>query len=370
MITFLSVTKKFGSGDVALQDISFHIRPSEFVIITGPSGSGKTTMMNLLIKDLVPTEGEITYKGDSLDEITKSGVPLHRRKIGVVFQDYRLLPELNVWENIALPLSIIGKSNSEIESRVTDLLSLVGLTEKAMMFPKQLSGGEAQRVSIARALATGPGLIFADEPTGNLDKESSLEIVKLLKQINDLGTTVLFATHDVAVLEALEKERHLELIKGVLKNDSNPSKIEKVEKDKSKEKESKEEKKTDDSMKSESDKKIYKSEKKGKKSKDSKESVTKPKKEKSSKKELAKQQGEEGEFQRKRSQPGVDKDLLDDFTSEKETDKNKKSEEDLVFEEKGQESTKKKKSRFSLPFFKKKSEKKQEEVTKEKTEKK
>lgn len=343
MITFLSVTKKFGSGDIALQDISFHIRPSEFVIITGPSGSGKTTMMNLLIKDLVPTEGKITYKGDSLDDISKSAVPLHRRKIGVVFQDYRLLSELNVWENIALPLSIIGKSNSEIESRVTDLLSLVGLTDKALMFPKQLSGGEAQRVSIARALATGPGLIFADEPTGNLDKESSLEIVKLLKQINDLGTTVLFATHDVAVLEALEKERHLELLKGVLKNDSNPSKIEKVEKEKSKEKESKKEKSNDISQKSESSEEVIKLDK------GSKKSVIKSKKAKSSKQ---------------------DKDLLDDFTSKTESDEKKKSGEDLVFEEKGQEITKKKKTRFSLPFFKKKSEKKPEEVKKEKTEKK
>jgi len=228
MITFSSVTKKFGSGVVALQDISFHIKSGELVVVHGPSGSGKTTLMNLLIKDLEPTSGEITYKNISLTEMPRKQIPQHRRKIGVVFQDYRLLPELNVWENIALPLSIIGKSNDEVESRVTDLLNLVSLTEKALLFPKQLSGGEAQKVSIARALATGPSLIFADEPTGNLDSKASLEIMRLLQQINDLGTTILLATHDLALLDALERERHLELEKGVSKRDSRPASPDKV----------------------------------------------------------------------------------------------------------------------------------------------
>lgn len=222
MLTFLSVTKQFGGSGFALKDLSFHLDDGDFLIIAGPSGSGKTTIMNLLIKDVIPTAGDIIYKGDSLKDLPGRKLPEHRRKIGVVFQDYRLLSDLNVWENIALPLSIIGKPESEIESRVTDLLNLVDLTDKALMFPKQLSGGEAQRVSIARALATGPSLIFADEPTGNLDKKSSLAIVKLLKQINNLGTTVIMATHDVVVLDELTNERIIELDHGVLKHDSQP----------------------------------------------------------------------------------------------------------------------------------------------------
>jgi cell division transport system ATP-binding protein len=168
----------------------------------------------------VPSAGEITFEDTRLSDISRSKIHLHRRKIGVVFQDYKLLSELNVWENIALALNIIGKSQEEIETRVTDLLRLVNITEKAFLFPSQLSGGEAQRVSIARALATGPSVIFADEPTGNLDPETSLSIAKLLKKINELGTTVLFATHDVSVLNALPNERHFHLDNGVLVEDS------------------------------------------------------------------------------------------------------------------------------------------------------
>lgn len=222
MITFSAVTKRFGDGTVALDSISFHIESGELVVITGPSGSGKTTLMRLLIRDFLPTEGSIFYKGESIVDMRDSQVPFHRRKIGVVFQDYRLLSELNVWENIALPLSILGKSESEIESRVTDLLNLVSLTDRALVFPKQLSGGEAQRVSIARALATGPNLIFADEPTGNLDKKASLSIIKLLQQISALGTTVLVATHDVTLLDYLENERQIDLDHGKLAHDSRP----------------------------------------------------------------------------------------------------------------------------------------------------
>ena len=211
MITFNQVTKQFGDGTIALDNVSFHIEPGELVVITGPSGSGKTTLMKMLIHDYTPSQGSILYKGESLEGMIDKQVPFHRRKIGVVFQDYRLLPELNVWENIALPLSILGKSQGEIESRVTDLLNLVGLADRALVFPKQLSGGEAQRVSIARALAMGPSVIFADEPTGNLDKKASLSIMKLLEQINSLGTTVLIATHDVTLLDHLKNERQLVL---------------------------------------------------------------------------------------------------------------------------------------------------------------
>lgn len=219
MISFAHVTKKFGDT-AALADVSFEVEKGELVLIIGPSGSGKTTLMRLLIKEYEPTEGEIIFDGESLKKVRGGGVAKHRRRIGVVFQDYKLLPEMNVWENIALPLSIIGKSQAETESRVTDLLKLIGLTDKALLFPSQLSGGEAQRVSIARALATGPGIIFADEPTGNLDPETSLSIAKLLRQINKLGTTLLLATHDSTVLSALSGERKITLRKGELVDDT------------------------------------------------------------------------------------------------------------------------------------------------------
>lgn len=225
MITFSAVTKRFGDGTVALDTVSFHVEPGELVVVTGPTGSGKTTLMKMLIRDLQPTQGEVWYKGQLLADMSAKDIPLHRRKIGVVFQDYKLLSELNVWENIALPLSIMGKTESEIESRVTDLLNLTNLTDRALVFPKQLSGGESQRVSLARALATGPSLIFADEPTGNLDQKSSLEIAKLLQQINSFGTTVLIVTHDTTILNYLENERHLQLERGKLMHDSRPSKV-------------------------------------------------------------------------------------------------------------------------------------------------
>jgi len=221
-IRFESVTKRFGEATFALSDVSFGVDPGELVVLTGPSGSGKTTIMRLLIREYTPEEGEVFFEDQSLAKLRHRQVPTHRRQIGVVFQDYKLLSELNVWENIALPLSIIGKDEAETESRVTDLLKLVGLTDKAYLFPSQLSGGEAQRISIARALATGPSLIFADEPTGNLDPAASLEVIKLLRQINRLGTTVLIATHDAIVLEFLKAERQLELKLGKLVHDSRP----------------------------------------------------------------------------------------------------------------------------------------------------
>lgn len=220
MITFDNVSKKYGDASFALQDISFEVEPGEFVFVTGPSGSGKTTIMRLLTREYQPTSGEIYLDNQPLSQVRTSQVHQLRRQIGVVFQDYKLLPELNVWENIALALSIIGKPQAEIEERVTDLLELVKLTDKAFLFPSQLSGGEAQRISIARALATAPAVIFADEPTGNLDPETSLEIAKLLKKIHELGTTVLFATHDTNVLSLLDKERKLVIQNGKLVEDT------------------------------------------------------------------------------------------------------------------------------------------------------
>lgn len=219
MINFNSVTKAFGDDLIALQNITFTIEPGELLVITGPSGSGKTTLMRLLTKEYEPTEGEILFNGQPLSDIRRSKVHQLRRQIGVVFQDYKLLPELNVWENIALPLYIIGQKQTEIEERVSDLLRLISLDDKPFLFPSQLSGGEAQRVSIARALATGPSVIFADEPTGNLDAQTSTSIARLLQKINKLGTTVLIATHDLGVLDLLGKERHIRLERGELVKD-------------------------------------------------------------------------------------------------------------------------------------------------------
>lgn len=224
MIKFNSVTKTFGDGTTALKDISFEIESGELVLITGPSGSGKTTIINLLLKEHTPSSGEIIFDEYEVHNLKSSKIPQHRRQIGVVFQDYKLIPDLTIWENIALPLQISNKNQHEIETRVTDLLTLINLEEKAWVFPKQLSGGEAQRVSIARSLATGPNLIFADEPTGNLDSATSLGITKLFKKINELGTTLLLATHDENVLTELKSSRIINLKKGEITKDTKTKK--------------------------------------------------------------------------------------------------------------------------------------------------
>ena len=215
MIIFSDVSKSFGNQDTAIKHFSLQINDGDLIVITGPSGTGKTTLMNLLIKEYEPSEGEIELDGEKLSQLRKTHIPQLRRKIGVVFQDYKLIKDMNVWENIALPAYIQGKTDREVEERVTDLLSLIGLTDKALSFPNQLSGGEAQRVSIARALACGPKIIFADEPTGNLDAEASIAITRLLRKINQLGTTLLFATHDNLVLKELAKEKIVRLEKKI-----------------------------------------------------------------------------------------------------------------------------------------------------------
>ena len=222
MITFSSVTKRFGEEPPALENITFDVQKGEFIFLTGPSGSGKTTLLKLLTKEYTPTAGDVQFEGKSLNKIRGGQVHSHRRHIGVVFQDYRLLPELNVWENIALALRISNKSEKDIEERVTDLLELVQLREKAESFPAQLSGGEAQRVSIARALATAPNLILADEPTGNLDPQTTHMIATLFHKIHELGTTILFATHDSSIL-SLFPHRQLHLDKGHLITDTGRS---------------------------------------------------------------------------------------------------------------------------------------------------
>jgi len=207
IITFKTVTQQFPNGTIAFSNLDFTVDPGETVLITGPSGSGKTTIMRLLIGEYQPTKGEILFEDQPLSKAYRHRLHLHRRKVGVVFQDYKLIEELNVWENIALPLFIKGECQDTVEERVTDLLKLVELTDKAFVFPRQLSGGEAQRISIARALANSPKVIFADEPTGNLDIDNSKHILKLLTKINKLGTTLILATHDPVIIDELEAKR-------------------------------------------------------------------------------------------------------------------------------------------------------------------
>ncbi len=231
MLIFDNVTKQFTEDSYGVKDVSFSVDPGDFVFITGHSGSGKTTLMRLITKEYTPTAGEILFEDYSVNQLKNSQLHEHRRKIGVIFQNYRLLHELNVWENIALPLMIIGKKSDEIEERVTDLLKLVELTDKAQLFPTQLSGGEAQRISIARALATGPSIIFADEPTGNLDKDTSLKIARLIHKINELGTTVIFATHDQEIMSELAGMRTIFLEKGQIVKDAGGKKKVKKEKE-------------------------------------------------------------------------------------------------------------------------------------------
>lgn len=223
MIVFNNVSKQFSDGSTGLQDITFSVDPGELVLITGPSGAGKTTLMRLLTKEYDPSQGEILFDDQPLHQVKPSQLHHHRRQIGVIFQDYKLLPDLNVWENVALALDILGMKNHEIEERITDLLELVGLTDKAYLFPVQLSGGEAQRVSIARALAPAPKVIFADEPTGNLDPETSQTIAQLFEKINELGTTLLMATHDQQIIDKLNA-RLIRLNQGQLETDTGSEK--------------------------------------------------------------------------------------------------------------------------------------------------
>jgi cell division transport system ATP-binding protein len=219
MIRFSAVTKTFGAPSPAINNVNFLVEKGEFVFLTGASGSGKSTLLKLITKEYMPTEGDIEFDSIPLSQIRGSKIHHHRRRIGVVFQDYRLLPELNVWENIALPLEILGRPKEEIEERVTDLLELVQLSDKPYAFPNQLSGGESQRVGIARALATAPGVLLADEPTGNLDPQNTLLIAKLFHKIHQLGTTILFATHDLSILNALSARR-IHLDKGQVMSDA------------------------------------------------------------------------------------------------------------------------------------------------------
>lgn len=218
MIYFSNVSKVYSQTSIALEDVSFTITPAEFVSIVGPSGAGKTTLLKLLLAEERPTAGKIFFESSDVHSLSKYELPQLRRRMGMVFQDYRLLPHKTAYENVAFALEAAGKPDEDIQSDVTQVLELVCLMDKAWHFPGELSGGEKQRVAIARAIVTRPDVVIADEPTGNLDPLNTREIVKLLEKINDLGTTVLLATHDKEIINAL-KRRVVTLDKGRLIHD-------------------------------------------------------------------------------------------------------------------------------------------------------
>ncbi len=205
MISFQGITKEYGKGNPALIDVSFKIDPKEFVSIVGRSGAGKSTIVRLLVGEEKPTKGRVILGHYDIGRLDSKDLPQLRRHIGVVFQDFRLLSTKSAYENIAFALEVAGKPQSEIDDLVQETLDLVGLGDKGDNFPKELSGGEKQRVAIARAMVNRPDIVVADEPTGNLDPFNSLEIINLLAQINELGTTVLLATHDKDVVNQINK---------------------------------------------------------------------------------------------------------------------------------------------------------------------
>lgn len=205
MIKFEGVSKKFPGGTTAVSNINSEIADGEFVFFVGPSGSGKTTILRLILRDIAPSSGQITIDEHDLSKIKNQDIVQLRRKIGVVFQDLKLLYDRNVFENVALSLWVLGKNPAEVESEVKEKLALVGLENKADFFPTQLSGGELQRVAIARALAGDPKYLLADEPTGNVDEANAWKIVKILDKINKTGITVIMATHNSEIVNTLNQ---------------------------------------------------------------------------------------------------------------------------------------------------------------------
>jgi cell division transport system ATP-binding protein len=218
VIQFHGVSMTYSSGDTGLDGATFDVDREEFVFLVGATGSGKSTVMRLLIKEIEPSEGTIRVAGHVLGAISRRRVPYYRRNVGVVFQDFKLLPNRTVYDNVAYALQVTGGTRKEIRAKVPDILRLTGLSTKLHNYPDQLSGGEQQRVSIARAFVNHPPLLLADEPTGNLDPETSIDIMRLLYRINRTGTTVLVATHDQAMVDKMRR-RVLELSHGRIVRD-------------------------------------------------------------------------------------------------------------------------------------------------------
>jgi cell division transport system ATP-binding protein len=218
MISLHRVTKVYKETVTALNDVSLEIGKGEFVFVVGPSGSGKSTLIRLLLKEDEPSAGDIYVAGKHIGKLSPWKVPYLRRNLGTVFQDFKLLPDKSVFDNVAFALEVIGKPRHVIHQRVPEILNLVGLGQKLSNYPDELSGGEQQRVSIARAFVNRPLILLADEPTGNLDPATSVDIMKLLDRINRTGTTVLMATHDNAIVDAMRR-RVVELDSGKVVRD-------------------------------------------------------------------------------------------------------------------------------------------------------
>ena len=219
MIQIDHVSKAFSVGIPALNDVTLHISEGEFVFVVGDSGSGKSTLIKLLLKELEPTSGSITINNTNLQKLRRRQIPYFRRNVGCVFQDFRLLKDRNVYDNVAFALRVVSASGRSIRQKVPVMLSMVGLAAKNRSFPKQLSGGEQQRVAIARALVNNPKILLADEPTGNLDNNNAWEIMNLLEEINQRGTTVVVVTHNLEIVKAMGK-RVIAIQKGVVVSDS------------------------------------------------------------------------------------------------------------------------------------------------------
>lgn len=223
MIYFDKVSKVYSPTSIALDDVSFTVAPNEFVSIVGQSGAGKSTLIKLLLAEEKPTSGKVFFESHDVHELNSKELPLIRRRIGIVFQDYRLLSHKTAFENVAFAMEASGKSDEEISRDVPHVLELVGLMDKAWHFPHELSGGERQRVAIARAVIVRPDVLVADEPTGNLDPINTWEIINLLEKVNTLGTTVILATHDKGVIDSL-KRRVVTLEKGKIVRDEQKGK--------------------------------------------------------------------------------------------------------------------------------------------------
>ena len=218
MIRLTDVSVQYGNGVEALRQVSVHISPGEFVFLVGETGSGKSTFLKLLYREVASQEGSVWVNGQDISALPPGQIPHLRRKMGVVFQDFRLLPQKTAYENVAFALQALGADRFEIYRQVGKVLRLVGLAEKSRDYPHQLSGGEQQRVSIARALVNDPALLLADEPTGNLDPRTSWDIIQLLAAINQNGTTVVVATHDQTMVDRL-RQRVLEMVDGEIVRD-------------------------------------------------------------------------------------------------------------------------------------------------------
>ncbi len=218
MIEFKDVTKRYSNGTIGLQDATFRVNKGEFVFVVGPSGSGKSTLLKLILHEEVPTEGEVYVNGFAIHDMDRSEIPYLRRGLGIVFQDFRLLPNKTVYDNVSFAMQIVEAQPRDIRRQVPVALALVGLSKKARVYPHQLSGGEQQRVALARAIVNNPSILIADEPTGNLDPETSWEIMKLLDDINQRGTTVIVATHEKTIVDEMRK-RVLSLDYGRISHD-------------------------------------------------------------------------------------------------------------------------------------------------------